>query len=102
MPGPGPDHQTREGGHLPAWLVERLAFEPEAAPAQGAHVEGCERCRAAVEGLRRARQDRPSAIFLDLAMPDMDGRSVLREIRADPATSDIPVIAVLTRSGRVR
>lgn len=68
MPGPGPDHQTREVGHLPAWLVERLAFEPEAAPAQGGHVQSCERCRAAVEELRRERDAflaaRPARTFL--------------------------------------
>jgi CheY-like chemotaxis protein len=44
------------------------------------------------EGLRRARQDRPRAIFLDLAMPGMSGEEVLRQLHDDEKTRDIPVI----------
>jgi CheY-like chemotaxis protein len=44
------------------------------------------------EGLRRAREDRPRAVFLDLVMPDLSGFEVLDRLKADPATRDIPVI----------
>lgn len=44
------------------------------------------------EGLRRAREDRPQAIFLDLVMPDMTGFEVLDRLKADPATAGIPVV----------
>lgn len=44
------------------------------------------------EGLLRARRDRPDVLILDLQMPVMSGREVLRELSADPATRDIPVI----------
>ncbi len=71
MSGPGPDRAARRDGHLPAWLVERLAFEPEAAPAGDGHHQHhqtCERCRAAVEELRREREAflaaRPARPFL--------------------------------------
>ncbi|MFN3649318.1 MAG: ATP-binding protein [Armatimonadota bacterium] len=51
-------------------------------------------CEAASghEGLRAARTALPSAIFLDLVMPDLTGFQVLDELRADPRTRDIPVI----------
>ncbi len=35
---------------------------------------------------------RPDAILLDIVMPGMDGFSVLRNLRRDPGTRDIPVI----------
>jgi signal transduction histidine kinase/DNA-binding response OmpR family regulator len=44
------------------------------------------------EGLRRARELRPDAITLDVMMPDLDGWSVLSELKADNELADIPVI----------
>jgi CheY-like chemotaxis protein len=49
------------------------------------------------EGLRRARQDRPNVIFLDLVMPDMTGFEVLDRLKSDPATRDIPVIILTSQ-----
>jgi len=43
------------------------------------------------DALRLARLQ-ADAIVLDLALPDMDGHEVLRRLKADPATSEIPVI----------
>jgi len=44
------------------------------------------------EGLHLAHQLQPAAITLDVMMPDMDGWSVLRALKADPVLNDIPVI----------
>jgi signal transduction histidine kinase/CheY-like chemotaxis protein/HAMP domain-containing protein len=44
------------------------------------------------DGLRKARELRPYAITLDILMPNMDGWQVLRELKADPLTTDIPII----------
>ena len=44
------------------------------------------------EGLALVRARAPEAITLDLMMPGMDGWAVLQELKADPATADIPVI----------
>ncbi|MBD1891952.1 ATP-binding protein [Coleofasciculus sp. FACHB-SPT9] len=44
------------------------------------------------EGIRHARLENPSCIFLDLVMPDMSGFEVLEQMKADPATKNIPVI----------
>ena len=44
------------------------------------------------DGIRLARELKPDAITLDILMPEMDGWSVLRTLKADPEVSDIPVI----------
>ena len=44
------------------------------------------------EGLRRARELRPDVITLDVAMPSMDGWSVLSALKADPVLAAIPVV----------
>ncbi len=46
------------------------------------------------EGLQKARELRPFAITLDIMMPHKDGWEVLHELKADPATKDIPIIVV--------
>ncbi len=45
-------------------------------------------------GLELARQRRPALILLDINLPDMDGYAVLRCLRENAATRDIPVFAV--------
>ena len=44
------------------------------------------------EGLRLAHQLQPAAITLDVMMPDMDGWSVLRALKADPVLYQVPVV----------
>lgn len=46
------------------------------------------------EGLRLAREFKPSLITLDVLMPDFDGWSVLREAKSDPLLAGIPIIMV--------
>ena len=46
------------------------------------------------EGLRKARELLPFAITLDITMPQRNGWEVLHDLKADPATRDIPVIVV--------
>jgi CheY-like chemotaxis protein/two-component sensor histidine kinase len=45
-----------------------------------------------VEGLERARFDRPDLILLDINMHDRNGFEVLEDLKSDDATKDIPVI----------
>jgi CheY-like chemotaxis protein len=45
-----------------------------------------------VEGNGEHACERPQAIFLDLRMPRIDGWEILRRIRANPDTREIPVI----------
>jgi signal transduction histidine kinase/CheY-like chemotaxis protein len=47
-----------------------------------------------IEGLRRARDEQPLAIFLDINMPGLDGFEVLDRLKADEITRGIPVFIV--------
>lgn len=49
---------------------------------------------AAVE---KASKGQPDAIVLDMMMPVLDGQQVLRRLKADIATADIPVIMLTAR-----
>lgn len=44
------------------------------------------------EGMRRAQNERPTVILLDIRMPIQDGFQTLRALKLDPETMDIPVI----------
>ena len=44
------------------------------------------------EALNLARELRPTAITLDVVMPDIDGWTVLAAMKGDPALADIPVV----------
>jgi PAS domain S-box-containing protein len=45
-------------------------------------------------GLQLAREHAPDLILLDLHLPDLPGEAVLRELRDDPRTRDIPVLVI--------
>jgi PAS domain S-box-containing protein len=65
-------------------LIQALAQAELPHVAVGSGVEAL----AQLEGLR------PSLILLDLMMPAPDGYEVLRRVRANPATRDIPVLVL--------
>src|SRR3989344_8303499 len=46
------------------------------------------------EGLAIAKEKKPDLIRLDLIMPKLDGFGFLREIKAMPSLSEIPVICL--------
>jgi PAS domain S-box-containing protein len=46
------------------------------------------------EGLTLARAERPHVVLLDLQLPDLHGREVLRRLREDPVTAGATVIAL--------
>ncbi|HTP92205.1 MAG TPA: response regulator [Xanthobacteraceae bacterium] len=53
-----------------------------------------------VEALALAREHRPQAITLDVLMPQMDGWDALKELKADSALRDVPVIMVTVLNER--
>ncbi len=50
--------------------------------------------KSGAQGIEIAQEKKPDLILLDIAMPDMDGFDVLRELRSIPQTSEIPVIFI--------
>ena len=51
------------------------------------------------DGLAKATAFHPDLILLDLMMPDLDGYTVCRSLKADPATRAIPVIFLTASPG---
>jgi CheY-like chemotaxis protein len=43
-------------------------------------------------GVEQAKKWHPKVIVLDIVMEGMDGEEVLKQLKADPTTKDIPVI----------
>ncbi|MBF0162305.1 MAG: response regulator [Magnetococcales bacterium] len=76
-------------------LVEDHAINQEVARAilegVGMHVVIANHGREALECLSRQSFD---AILTDLQMPEMDGYEITRQIRANPAYSELPIIAM--------
>lgn len=54
--------------------------------------------RNGAEALTAAAKHRPALILLDIEMPDMDGYTACRRLKADPLTESIPVIFVTSLS----
>ena len=48
----------------------------------------------AAEAIARARSELPDLILLDVQMPDINGYEATRRLKADPATSSIPIILI--------
>ena len=55
--------------------------------------------RAAVD---LARESAPSVVLLDVEMPLLDGYGVINELKADPATRDVPVVFLTGMSDLVK
>lgn len=46
------------------------------------------------DGVRLARERNPDLVLMDIRLPGISGIEALEQLRADPLTSDIPVVAL--------
>jgi CheY-like chemotaxis protein len=53
-----------------------------------------------VRGLAGISQSAPDLLILDIMLPGIDGPEVLRRLRADPALTHLPVIALTGRGSK--
>ena len=52
-------------------------------------------------GLQQLFASRPDALVLDLMLPGMNGLEIVRELRAEPLTHDLPVLVLTARSAEM-
>lgn len=50
------------------------------------------------EALQKVESEKPDLVVLDVMMPYMDGFEVLRNLKANPATAEIPVIMLTAKA----
>lgn len=50
------------------------------------------------EALEKVKSEHPDLVVLDVMMPYMDGFEVLKNLKADPATAEIPVIMLTAKA----
>src|SRR5947199_10451248 len=50
------------------------------------------------EALQKVEAEKPDLVVLDVMMPYMDGFEVLRNLKANPETADIPVIMLTAKA----
>ena len=46
------------------------------------------------QGVELARSERPDLILMDMSLPVLDGWEATRQLKGDPETKDIPIIAL--------
>ncbi|WP_162301956.1 ATP-binding protein [Croceibacterium ferulae] len=89
-------HGTAPGGTAPVVLVIDDEHEMRELLDRFLRREGFDVVTAAdgEQGIALARSVRPSAIMLDVMMPQVDGWSVLGTLKADPELQAVPVVMV--------
>ena len=67
----------------------------------GLEIEGFEVIVASdgEEGLRKAREERPELVVLDLMLPKLDGYRVCRALKFDERYRNLPIVILSARSG---
>ena len=103
-PEPGMITCTREGA-LVSELVMVIEDEKEIRDLVRYNLEKAGyRVAAAAdgeEGLKQLFASRPDALVLDLMLPGLNGLEIVREVRGEPLTHDLPVLILTARSAEM-
>lgn len=51
------------------------------------------------DAIALAREQLPDLVLMDIRLPDLDGSEALRRLKAEPATANIPVVALTAVAG---
>ena len=51
-----------------------------------------------LEGLRKARNEEPDLVILDVMLPGIDGYEICHRLRAEPQTSRLPILMLSAKS----
>jgi CheY-like chemotaxis protein len=64
-------------------------------------VKGAEVIEAlsGLKGYAMVKREQPDLVLLDIMLPDIDGYEVMRKLRLDQETSDIPIVFVSAKTG---
>ena len=57
--------------------------------------------RNGIEGLRKAQEEKPDLIILDIMLPGLDGFELCRRLRADVETARLPVLILSAKTREV-
>ena len=100
---PGGQHTAGEAAYRRPWVL-CVDDDPEYSLAMKRRLEAAgisvRRAIDGSEGLRRAVGGPADAILLDYQLPDGQGDLILSQLKANPATKDIPVIVITGRNDR--
>src|SRR5687767_5714312 len=75
--------------------VELIAFN-----LKGAGLDGISAADG-TEALKKAAQQRPDLIVLDVMLPEVDGLEVCKVLRRDPKTSAIPILMLTAKAAEI-
>jgi len=55
--------------------------------------------QSGAQALAKVQSDNPDLMILDIMMPDLDGYEVCKQLRANPATANLPILMFTAKSG---
>jgi DNA-binding response OmpR family regulator len=99
--GPGDGGSAPMRGNVVVIEDDRPSLDLFSAYLSGAALE-VTTARDGQSGLAAVRGTQPDVVLLDIRLPGIDGWAVLKELKAEEATRDIPVIVVSIVDERAR
>jgi CheY-like chemotaxis protein len=54
-----------------------------------------------LDGIRKARSERPDLVLVDINVPDLDGYEITLRLRGMPSMSGVPIVAITAEGDRM-